>query len=121
MEGGHTNAPADAISTTERLRSIDIESFLSEKGSLAPATLEKIFTVLCSALKAAMRAQLVARNVATLVSNRPNAPEGHPEAVANCWSAGEAAAFMRTARAAGPRPAAFYSLALDSGFRKSEL
>ena len=103
------------------LRSIDIESFLADKTDLAPATLEKIFIVLSSALKAATKSQLVARNVATLVSNRPNAPEGHPEAVENCWTADEAAVFMRVARAAGSRPAAFYALALDSGCRKSEL
>jgi integrase len=57
----------------------------------------------------------------TLVSNRPNAPEGHQEAVENCWTAIDAAAFMRVAKTAGPRPAAFYALALDSGARKSEL
>ena len=72
-------------------------------------------------MKAATKAQLVSRNVATLVSNRPNAPEGHPEAVENCWTADEAAAFLRVAKEAGPRQAAFYALALDSGCRKSEL
>ena len=72
-------------------------------------------------MKAATKAQLVSRNVATLVSNRPNTPEGHPEAVQNCWTADEAGAFMRVAAAAGPRPGAFYGLALDSGCRKSEL
>jgi integrase len=103
------------------LRSIDVESLLADRSNLAPATLEKIFTVLSSALKAAMRSQLVARNVATLISNRPQAPEGHPDAVENCWTADDAAAFMRVAKAAGPREAAFYALALDSGCRKSEL
>ena len=89
--------------------------------NLLPATLGKILTVLSSALKAAVRSQLVARNVATLVANRPRSPEGHPGAVENCWTADEAAAFVRTAKAAGPRQAAFYGLALDSGCRKSEL
>lgn len=103
------------------LRSLDIERFLADKAALAPATLEKIFTVLSSALKAAVRSQLVARNVATLVSNRPQTPEGHDEAVKNCWTADEAGAFMKAAEAAGPRQAAFYALALDSGCRKSEL
>lgn len=103
------------------LRTIDVERFLVDRGSLAPATLEKIFVVLSSALKAAVRSQLIARNVATLVSNRPQTPEGHNEAVKNCWTADEAAAFMKAAEAAGPRQAAFYALALDSGCRKSEL
>ena len=103
------------------LRPLDVEAMLAGKSTLAPATLEKILTVLSSALKAAVRSQLVARNVATLVVNRPKSPEGHPGAVENCWTADEAAAFMRTARVAGPRQAAFYGLALDSGCRKSEL
>lgn len=113
--------PALGAHRLQGLRSIDIESFLAEKASLAPATLEKIFVVLSSALKAAMRGQLVARNVATLIANRPQAPEGHQDAVENCWTADEAAAFMRAAQASGPRQAAFYALALDSGCRKSEL
>lgn len=113
--------PALGAHRLQGLRSIDIEGFLAQKATLAPATLGKIFTVLSSALKAAMRSQLVARNVATLVSNRPSAPKGHQSAVENCWTADEAAAFMRVAQEAGPRPAAFYAVALDSGCRKSEL
>jgi integrase len=103
------------------LRSIDVEAFVTAKADLAPATVEKVFTVLSSALKAAVRNQLLARNVATLVSNRPHAPQGHPEAVSNCWSAQEAAQFLRVAKAAGPQPAAMWTLALDTGIRKSEL
>lgn len=105
----------------QALRSIDIESFLSGRPDLAPATLEKIFVVLSTALKAAMRTQLLASNVATLVTNRPQAPEGHPDAVQNCWNVDEASAFMRVAQEAGPRQAAFYAVALDTGCRKSEL
>jgi integrase len=57
----------------------------------------------------------------SLVANKPRKPEGHSEAVSNCWSAEDAAAFLAVARAAGPQPAAFFALALDSGMRKSEL
>ena len=103
------------------LRVLDVEAMLAKKSTLAPATLEKILTVLSSALKAAVRSQLVALNVATLVVNRPRKPDGHHDAVENCWTANEAAAFMRAAEAAGSRQAAFYGLALDSGCRKSEL
>ena len=72
-------------------------------------------------LKAAMRAELVTRNVATLVSNKPHAPEGHDDVLANVWEAHEARQFLMTAKAAGPQQAAFYSLALDTGMRKAEL
>ena len=73
------------------------------------------------AVKAAMRAELVTRNVATLVSNKPHAPEGHDDVLANVWEAHEARQFLMTAKAAGPQQAAFYSLALDTGMRKAEL
>ena len=101
------------------LRVLDIEAMVAEKFALAPATLDKILTVLGSALKAAERSQLVARNMAALVANRPQAAGGH--AVENCWTGDDAATFMRTATAAGPRQGAFYGLALDTGCRKSEL
>ena len=101
------------------LRVLDIEAMLAAKSALAPATLGKILTVLGSALKAAERSQLVARNIVALVANRPKSAGGH--SVENCWTAEEAATFMRTATAAGPRQGAFYGLALDSGCRKSEL
>jgi integrase len=104
------------------LRVLDVEAFLTSKAAtLAPATMEKVYTVLSSALKAAVRNSLVARNVASAVANKPHAPEGHSKAVSNCWSAEDAAAFLVVARATGPQPAAFFALALDSGMRKSEL
>jgi len=104
------------------LRPLDVEAFLAKKATtFAPAMLEKVFTVLSSALKAAVKSGLVARNVASAVSNKPRAPEGHSEAVSNCWSAEDAATFLVVAKEAGPQPAAFFALALDSGMRKSEL
>jgi len=106
----------------QQLRVIDVEKFLAEKGeTLGPAMLEKVFTVLSSALKAAVKSGLVARNVASAVSNKPRAPEDHAEAVSNCWSAEDAATFLAYVRKVGPQPAAFVALALDSGMRKSEL
>ena len=111
--------PALGARRLQGLRVLDIEAMVAEKSALAPATLDKILTVLGSALKAAERSQLVARNVVALVANRPTSPGGH--SVDNCWTAEDAATFMRTATAAGPRQGAFYGLALDSGCRKSEL
>jgi integrase len=40
---------------------------------------------------------------------------------ANCWTLSEAKAFLEVAKAAGPRPAAFYAVALDTGVRLGEL
>lgn len=104
------------------LRALDIEAFLASKRlTLAPATLEKIYTVLSSALKAAVRSRLVMKNVASEVTNRPRTPEDAGRAISNCWTAEQAAAFLVVARAAGPQPAAFFGVALDAGMRKSEL
>ena len=104
----------------QELRPCDIERYHANLG-LAPATGEKHHAIINSAIKAAMRAGLVTRNVATLVSNKPRAPEGHDDVLANVWEAHEARQFLETAKAAGPQPAAFYSLALDTGMRKAEL
>ena len=43
------------------------------------------------------------------------------EAREHAWSATEAAAFLDAAKAAGAQSAAFYTLALSTGMRKSEL
>lgn len=88
--------------------------------TLAPATLEKIFTVLSGVLKAAAGNWLVSRNEAGSVTNKPRGPE-QSAADRNCWTAEEASAFLVAAKAAGPQAAALWTLALDSGMRKSEL
>jgi integrase len=78
--------------------------------------------ILSGAMKAAVRAGLVVRNVAVLVNGKPKAPQGHGEEVErHCWSADEAMAFLDAAKAAGDQPAALYALALETGMRKSEL
>jgi integrase len=104
----------------QELHALDIERYHAELG-LAPATGEKHHAILNSALKAALRSGLLARNVAPLVTNRPRAPEGHDEVLAHVWEAHEAKQFLVTAKAAGPQPAAVYALALDTGMRKAEL
>jgi integrase len=76
--------------------------------------------ILHSALKAAVRNGLVTRNVAALVSNKPRNGSGQ-DILDHVWTADEAATFLKTAKAAGPQPAAFYTLALDAGARRGEL
>src|SRR5439155_25511674 len=107
----------------QALKALDLERSYATKAAagLAPATLAKHHHIVHGALEAAVRAQFVPRNVAKLVTGKPHAPDGHDDAIAHCWTADDAATFLATAKAAGPRPAAFYTLALDSGMRKSEL
>ena len=112
--------PALGAIRLQELGPLDIERYHAELG-LAPATGEKHHAIINSALKAAMRAGLVGRNVATLASNKPRAPEGHADVLANVWEAPDARQFLAIAKAAGPQPAAFYALALGTGMRKAEL
>jgi integrase len=76
--------------------------------------------LLHSALKAAVKSGLVTRNVAALVSNKPK-KVARQDVLDHVWTADEAAKFLKVANAVGSQPAAFYTLALDSGARKGEL
>jgi integrase len=64
--------------------------------------------------------RLVARNEAGLVTNKPRAPL-QSAADTNCWTADDAAQFLRTAHEAGAQSAALWTLALDTGMRRAEL
>ncbi len=77
--------------------------------------------ILHSALKAATQEGLVYRNVATLVVGKPRAAARHEDVRSHCWEAPEARKFLKAAREAGPQPAVFYTLALETGMRKAEL
>lgn len=104
----------------QELQVLDLERYWADF-PLAPATGEQHHTLLISALNAAVRGGILQRNVARLVQNRPKAPDGQHDVLANVWEAHEARQFLETAKAAGPQPAAFYSMALDTGMRKGEL
>lgn len=109
----------------QQLKAVDLKRYYDEHAqgddALAPATLEQHHTIAHSALQAAVLEGLVQRNVAKLVVGKPHAQEGHQDVLVHCWEAHEAKTFLTTAKAAGPQPAAFYSMALDSGARKGEL
>ena len=109
----------------QQLKAVDLKRYYDEHGqgddALAPATLGQHHTIAHSALQAAVLEGLVQRNVAKLVVGKPHAPAGRRDALEHCWEASEAKTFLTTAKAAGPQPAAFYALALDSGARKGEL
>jgi integrase len=72
-------------------------------------------------LKAAQLQGLVQWNVAALVIGKPHRLEGQENVLQHCWEAEEARRFIAAAKALGPQPAAFYTLALDSGAHKGEL
>ena len=102
------------------LRPDQLEAYY-HRSTLDPKTLENHHNVLSGALGVAMRHKLIRENVARLVMNKPRAKDDHEEIQAQCWEIEEARAFLEMAKAAGPQPAAFYRLALESGARKGEL
>lgn len=104
----------------QALKPIDIEAYYGDLSNLSPSTIQIHHAVLHSALKSAVRNGLVTRNVASLVSNKPRKGSGQ-DVLDHCWTADEAATFLKAAKAAGPQPAAFYTLALDAGARRGEL
>ena len=108
-----------ALIPLQHLRATDLERYYAEL-RLAPKTVAVHHAVLHSALRKAMRDQVVSRNVAA-DTVRPKQANSHGDARTHCWSAAEARQFLTTAKAAGAQPAAFYTLALDTGARKSEL
>ena len=54
------------------------------------------------------------------MSNKPKKAV-RQDVLDHVWTAEEAGSFLSVAKAAGPQPAAFYALALDTGARKGEL
>jgi integrase len=104
----------------QQLKPTDLKRYYNVS-SLSPTTLEQHHTLLHSALKAAQLQGLVQRNVASLVIGKPHRPEGMGDVLRHCLEADEARQFMAAAKALGTQPAAFYTLALDSGARKGEL
>jgi integrase len=104
----------------QQLKPTDIKRYYNDS-ALSSTTLEQHQTILHSALKAAQPQSLVQRNVASLVIGKPHRPDGREDVLRHCWEAEEARRFIAAAKEQGPQPAAFYTLALDSGARKGEL
>ncbi|MDF0673237.1 MAG: tyrosine-type recombinase/integrase [Nitrospira sp.] len=102
------------------LRPDHIEAYY-QGSKLAQKTLENHQNVLSGALAVAVRYKLIRDNVARLVMNKPRAKDDPEKIQEQCWDIDEARAFLDTAKAAGPRQAAFYHLALETGARKGEL
>ena len=109
-----------ALLPLQQIRASDLERYYADLGR-APKTIAVHHAVLHGALRKAMRDQLVTRNVAADVETRPKPAKDQGDAREHCWTAFEARRFLDTAKAAGAQPAAFYTLALDTGIRKGEL
>jgi integrase len=118
----------------QELKAVDLERYYAQlrtqrliqratdigKG-LSSGSIRLHHTIVHSALQAALLDDLIYRNPAKLVKGKPKATAGHLDVQSHCWDTDDAKAFLRTAKAAGPQVAAFYTTALDSGTRKAEL
>lgn len=85
-------------------------------GTLATGTLQKVMTVLQSALRSAVKWQLISSNPATKIDK----PSGtSPEMRA--FTVEQAAAFLQAAKNADPQWHAFFTVAITTGLRLGEL
>ena len=105
----------------QRLQATHIEQYYRES-KLCASGLAIHHVVLQSALDSAKKKKLVTDNAARLIDARPKSTkESNADVRANCWTSDEAKTFLKTAQEAGPQQIAFYTTALEIGFRKAEL
>jgi integrase len=106
----------------QQVRPTHLEQYYAGAAQAA-TTLTLHHTILFQALRKATKDRHLARNPAIDLDHKPRRPRQKraEDAMQHCWTAIDARAFLLAALAAGPRQAAFYALALDSGARKGEL
>jgi integrase len=114
-------APALGMIPLQRLKPADLQQYSAERAHLSAATLRLHHVIVSGALKSAVKNGLVTRNVAQLVEGLPKIERTADDMAANVLNVAEARQLLAAAKAGGPRIAAFYALALDSGARLSEL
>lgn len=110
----------------QKLQATHLQRYYNEATTLAgkplsAATKEKHHIIIHSALEAAVKLGLVARNVAKLVPSKPTKPDTPEDVLQNCWTAEEARRFLASLQDESLQVQAFYTLALETGMRKGEL
>lgn len=105
----------------QKVRATDLEAFYASL-TLAASSATVCHAVIHRALKFAVRDKLIVANPASGHIERPRKSRDSGQAAReHCWSAEEARAVLVAAEAAGPQACAFFTLALHTGARKSEL
>jgi integrase len=105
----------------QKVRATDLEALYATL-RLAPSTINVLHAAIGRAFKVAVRDRLLLANPATGAEDRPRPSRDHGQgAREHCWTADEARTFLTAATSAGAQAAAFYTLAIDTGARKSEL
>jgi integrase len=104
----------------QTVRASDLETHYAQMKASA-STIGLHHTVLRRALKKAKRDNLILANPALDVETRPRRSRDPEQARENCWTKEEARQFLAAVKTVDSQSAALYTLALDSGARKSEL
>lgn len=108
----------------QKMKASDLREYLASLPcEFSVSTRQQHYLIINSCLKAAVREGLIRHNPTTSMAGKPRVNKGESslEAAKNCWTEQEARRFLAVARSIGPRQAAFYTLALDTGMRKGEL
>lgn len=120
---GHVKPALGAIEL-QNLGVNDIDRYYSEKRKkekrLSEVTLQQHHAIIHKALLVAMVSErLINSNPAEMVLNKPKRRKGGK--VYRFWTEDEFYSVLDAAKKMGPRQAAFYRLALETGMRKGEL
>ena len=105
----------------QKIRPLHMEQYHAAHSSLAAGTLGLDHAIWHSMFETAVRDKLIADNPAAKIRRLRRDRDRSTEAQKHAWNKDEVARFIAAAKKAGPQAAAFYTLAVDSGMRKSEL
>jgi integrase len=119
IEQNISKAPIAAV-RLQQLRPSHLEAYYAN-AAVSPSTLTLHHAILHRGLRKAVKDRLISVNPAIDLDGKPRRQRDAVAARQHAWTATEAQTFLAAAKAAGPQPAAFYALAIDSGARKGEL
>jgi integrase len=105
----------------QKVRPTNVEQYYASHASLAAGTLGLDHAILHSAMAMALRDRLITENPAANIRRKRRDRDRSIEAQKHAWSAIDAAKFLAVAKKAGAQSGAFYTVALETGMRKSEL
>ncbi|MBU4533322.1 MAG: site-specific integrase [Firmicutes bacterium] len=114
--------PALGSVLLQNLKAKMIKDYYVSKGpGLSQSTLQQHHTIISGCLEAALGYDMVHRNEAKKVRGKPQSEKDNEDVVKHCWDQDETKKFLSSAREFGPQAAAFYTLALETGWRKAEI
>jgi integrase len=112
--------PALGHISLQQLTHLHIERYYSER-KLKPSTVKIHHAILTTALRSAVKSQLIRRSVVSLVANKPRVVT-HEDVLTNVWTPDEARAFLDYVKQhESAQYVALFALMLDSGCRRGEV